>query len=129
MLISAGGAGSPQANCRSPLNSFDFVLAGDVLYKRCLLDPFLGTVRDMLAPGGRMLLCHVPRAGVSYGIVGRGFVDAGFAFEILDAVNKEGKGESCSKECQGGVGNVGSDLAGWESLRCHSCRGRRFMCE
>ncbi|CAM9678004.1 unnamed protein product [Scytosiphon promiscuus] len=75
----------------SPLRSFDFILAGDVLYKHCLLEPFLGTVRDMLAPGGRMLLCHVPRAGVTYEIVQQAFVDAGFSFEIL---NFDGKGEA-----------------------------------
>eukprot|EP00903_Cladosiphon_okamuranus_P018670 g17184.t1 len=81
-------AGSPQPNGRSPLESFDFILAGDVLYKQCLLEPFLGTVREMLAPGGRMLLCHVPRAGVSYDIVERALVEAGFAFDILNGAQR-----------------------------------------
>lgn len=101
--------GSPRPNGRSPLKSFDYVLAGDVLYKRCLLGPFLGTVRDMLAPGGRMLLCHVPRAGVTYDIVERAFVEAGFAFEILNVDKKDSNDESCSEEVP--EGGTGSDLA------------------
>lgn len=89
----------------SPLKSFDFVLAGDVLYKHCLLEPFLGTVRDMLAPGGRLLLCHVPRAGVTHDIVERTFVEAGFVFNILTWDNKEKEtsgGKSRSDEEGGG---------------------------
>lgn len=90
----------------SPLKSFDFVLAGDVLYKHCLLEPFLGTVRDMLAPGGRLLLCHVPRAGVTHDIVERAFVEAGFAFDILTLTGdkeKEKRNKSCNEE-DGGPG-------------------------
>lgn len=104
-------ARSPQPNSRSPFKSFDFILAGDVLYKHCLLGPFLATVRDMLAPRGRMLLCHVPRAGVTYDIVERAFVEAGFAFEILNVNRdkKEGNGRRCSEEDP--EGGTGSDLA------------------
>ncbi|CAN0045515.1 unnamed protein product [Ectocarpus fasciculatus] len=84
----------------TPLKSFDFILAGDVLYKHSLLEPFLKTVRDMLAEGGRMLLCHVPRAGVTYDIVERAFAQAGFAFEILNGDSKEegSKGHSSGGE-------------------------------
>ena len=49
----------------SPKISFDLILAGDVLYKSHLPVPFYESVRSMLAyPGGTLLLCHVPRAGV-----------------------------------------------------------------
>eukprot|EP00752_Nemacystus_decipiens_P003422 g3166.t1 len=106
-----GGAGSPQTNSQSAVQSFDFILAGDVLYKQSLLDPFLGTVRDMLAPGGRMLLCHVPRAGVTYDIVERAFVESGFAFKILNGDKKESAYESCSVENQDPEGGTGSGLA------------------
>lgn len=112
----AGSAGSPQPNSRSPLKSFDFVLAGDVLYKQCLLDPFLGTVRDMLAPGGRMLLCHVPRAGVTYDIVERALVEAGFAFEILNGGQKKRNDEGCGEEDQDPKGGTGSDSLAEASL-------------
>lgn len=120
----AESAGSTPPSSQSPLKSFDFVLAGDVLYKRCLLDPFLGTVRDMLAPGGRMLLCHVPRAGVTYDIVEQAFVEAGFAFEILNGDKEESNAESCGEEGQdqdpeGGA--PGSDLtaeAAQQGSRC-----------
>jgi predicted nicotinamide N-methyase len=42
------------------------VVAGDVLYKRMLLEPFFSTVRLLLGFQERsdMYLCHVPRAGV-----------------------------------------------------------------
>lgn len=104
-------SGTPQSGSRLPLESFDFILAGDVLYKHCLLDPFLGTVRDMLAPDGRMLLCHVPRAGVTYGIVERAFAEAGFTFEILNGDKKLTNGESCSEEDQDPEGDGRSGLA------------------
>ena len=47
----------------------DLVLAGDVLYKRALVEPFLDALEAALAPGGRALLCHLPRAGVSHEVV------------------------------------------------------------
>lgn len=42
------------------------LVAGDVLYKTCLLVPFFNTVSAFLAryPSAKLLLCHVPRAGV-----------------------------------------------------------------
>lgn len=74
-------AGKP-SGC--PRQYFDFVLAGDVLYKQSLLTPFLGTVQEMLARGGQLFLCHVPRAGVTYDIVEQAFLEAGFVFEVLN---------------------------------------------
>lgn len=42
------------------------VIAGDVLYKRSLIAPFVTTTKLLLqSQGSAMLLCHVPRAGVS----------------------------------------------------------------
>ncbi len=42
------------------------VLAGDVLYKHTLIQPFFTVVEQLLQiPGSQMLLCHVPRAGVN----------------------------------------------------------------
>jgi len=45
------------------------IVAGDVLYKKALLEPFMRTVGDLLKQSSdpaaaQMLLCHVPRAGV-----------------------------------------------------------------
>lgn len=117
-----GSAGSPQTNSRSPLEAFDFILAGDVLYKHCLLEPFLGTVRDMLAPGGRMLLCHVPRAGVTYDIVERAVIEAGFAFEILNGDKKErndDEGRSVGdRDAEGGTGSGLAVEAAPQGSRC-----------
>jgi len=51
----------------SPLDCPLRLVAGDVLYKKVLLAPFMRTVRDILSSGSgeaEMLLCHVPRAGV-----------------------------------------------------------------
>lgn len=91
----------------SPSESFDFILAGDVLYKHCLLKPFLATIRDMLAPSGRLLLCHVPRAGVTHDVVERAFVEAGFAFDILtweSKENRKGDEKSCDEKKRSGLG-------------------------
>lgn len=87
----------------SPLKSFDVVLAGDVLYKHCLLEPFIRTVRDMLAPDGRIFLCHIPRAGVTYEIVEQAFEGAGFSFEILNCDTKRwGDGAHVSRGQEAG---------------------------
>lgn len=102
----------------APLEFFDFILAGDVLYKHCLLAPFLGTVREMLAPGGRMLLCHVPRAGVTYEIVQEAFGEAGFGFEVLD-----GGGKAV------GVGSGTGDVGDGDDAATTSVGGGVEMCE
>lgn len=74
---------------RAPPGSFDFILAGDVLYKHTLLDPFLKTVDKMLASGGQLFLCHIPRAGVTYDEVEQAITRAGFRFRAVDS------GEGC----------------------------------
>lgn len=54
------------------LESLDLcLLAGDVLYKQMLLEPFFTTVNLLLRmkKGSFMFLCHVPRAGVEHSIV------------------------------------------------------------
>ncbi len=42
------------------------IVAGDVLYKRELLEPFMNVTKGLLqfSPGCKMILCHVPRAGI-----------------------------------------------------------------
>lgn len=70
---------------RAPPRSFDFILAGDVLYKQILLEPFLTTVDGMLASGGQLFLCHIPRAGVTYDEVEQAITKAGFRFRVLDS--------------------------------------------
>jgi len=42
------------------------IVAGDVLYKQSLLNPFMSTVQSLLIAheGAEMLLCHIPRAGI-----------------------------------------------------------------
>lgn len=87
--------GAPSNPTAPTKESFDFILAGDVLYKESLLAPFLGTVREMLAAGGKMFLCHVPRAGVTYEIVEQALADAGFGFQVVS-------------------GNTKSTSSGWE---------------
>lgn len=74
---------SPNILSREPRSSFKLVLAGDVLYKHSLIAPFLVTVDEMMAPDGCMLLCHVPRAGVTYEMVEEFLRRTGFAFRVL----------------------------------------------
>ena len=61
------------------------VVAGDVLYKSCLLEPFMRTVQRLLseASGAEMLLCHVPRAGVTHERVAEAAAAAGLAAQEL----------------------------------------------
>ena len=41
------------------------IVAGDVLYKQILIEPFFTVIEQLLlVPDSKMLLCHVPRAGV-----------------------------------------------------------------
>jgi predicted nicotinamide N-methyase len=43
------------------------IVAGDVLYKEALVQPFFQVVKAFLQrPNSKMLLCHVPRAGVEH---------------------------------------------------------------
>lgn len=53
----------------APHRTYDVVLAGDVLYKRELIAPFLAALEAALAEDGTALLCHLPRAGVSHDVV------------------------------------------------------------
>lgn len=96
-------AGSPST---PPRGSFDFILAGDVLYKQDLLVPFLSTVDEMMAPQGRLLLCHVPRAGVTHDIVEGALAAGGFAFEVVSRSKEQPEDVGAvARECEdvGGV--------------------------
>ena len=60
------------------------VIAGDVLYKRSLIAPFMTTAGLLLhAQGSRMLLCHVPRAGVSQDDVQQAAGESGLRIESI----------------------------------------------
>jgi predicted nicotinamide N-methyase len=47
------------------------LIAGDVIYKRLLIEPFFAVVKELLwrYSGSSLLLCHIPRAGVSHEVV------------------------------------------------------------
>jgi predicted nicotinamide N-methyase len=61
------------------------VVAGDVLYKNDLLEPFFGVVRSILQlPNSKMLLCHVPRAGVEQDTVKAAAFAHGLDVEEVD---------------------------------------------
>lgn len=81
------------------------VVAGDVLYKQPLVRPFFETVRLLLSSSSlapltssrRMLLCHVPRAGVTHEIVMDSAAAAGLvAVEVLPDEWKRG---DCCRYC------------------------------
>ena len=64
--------GTDPSKSTPPLSSksYDVVVAGDVMYKDFLPDLFFKSVCDLLNPvGGKLFLCHVPRAGVDYEVV------------------------------------------------------------
>jgi len=63
------------------------VIAGDVVYKTALVEPFMRTVALLLAsaPGSVFYLCHIPRGGprVEHALVEEGATAQGLAWEIL----------------------------------------------
>lgn len=65
------------------------VVAGDVLYKRALLEPFLDTVKRILSlrSNAQLLLCHIPRAGVEQQDVVSCAEANGFAVEPIPEDN------------------------------------------
>jgi hypothetical protein len=64
--------------------SFDFIFAGDVLYKRELPSIFFETVQLLLHPDGCLWLCHVPRNGVTQECVVGAARDAGLSIEKME---------------------------------------------
>jgi 16S rRNA G966 N2-methylase RsmD len=63
------------------------LLAGDVVYKSVLLDPFFATVRSLLSFSNcnpELFLCHIPRADVSQTIVQQTMNDKKFQFDQID---------------------------------------------
>lgn len=76
---------SPSARCNEESAClFQVLLAGDVLYKLSVVAPFLQTVEERMAPDGYLLLCHLPRAGVSHEVVQEALDQASFTFRVLD---------------------------------------------
>jgi 16S rRNA G966 N2-methylase RsmD len=60
------------------------LVAGDVVYKSVLLDPFFATVRNLLSFSNcnpELLLCHIPRADVSQAVVQLTMSNKKFQFE------------------------------------------------
>jgi len=80
----------PAAFGANAVPAFDFILAGDVLYKSHLPALFFETVRRYLAPGGMLALCHVPRNGVEHDMVVRAISEAGLEMKEGDAAGKYG---------------------------------------
>jgi len=79
------------------------VVAGDVLYKQPLVEPFFETVRLLLCSGNlvasnrRMLLCHVPRAGVTHEIVADRAAAMGLV--IVEVSSADWKLGDCCRYC------------------------------
>ncbi len=63
------------------------VVAGDVLYKAALLDPFFKTVKTLFSQrqDSLLLLCHVPRAGVDQADVVRKAQSEGLSVQEIPA--------------------------------------------
>jgi hypothetical protein len=63
------------------------VVAGDVLNKKKLLEPFMDTARALLhtVPASEMLLCHVPRVGIMQEDILARAHTAGLAVEEIDS--------------------------------------------
>ena len=75
------------------------VVAGDVLYKKSLLEPFFNTAKVLLElkEGSRMILCHVPRAGNEHSDVQAAAQRIGLQIEPVDVAIW--RTEDCLKYC------------------------------
>ncbi len=64
------------------------IVAGDVLYKRELLEPFMNTTKVLLQyfHNSKMLLCHVPRAGIDQKDIIDLATASGLHVDIIDPV-------------------------------------------
>ncbi len=70
---------------KSPGNEPFKVVAGDVLYKRALLEPFMNITKKLLEYfNAEMLLCHVPRAGIDQEDILQLSKDKGISVTVVD---------------------------------------------
>jgi predicted nicotinamide N-methyase len=62
------------------------IVAGDVLYKQPLLEPFMSTVHSLLSKYtlSQMLLCHIPRAGIDHAAITSLALAKGLCVEEVD---------------------------------------------
>ena len=62
------------------------IVAGDVLYKSIILEPFWNTVKLLFSLSDKiqMLLCHVPRAGVEHIHVQKAAISNGLSIKEID---------------------------------------------
>jgi predicted nicotinamide N-methyase len=76
------------------------LIAGDVIYKSNLIGPFMSTAKMLLKPDVKMLLCHVPRAGVTQDIVKAAAIEHGISITRIsrDAWNSQAFLEHASLE-------------------------------
>ena len=88
--------------CEEIISSDLCVIAGDVLYKRSLLEPFFCTSRLLLESKSKstMYLCHVPRAGVEYADVVDEANSAGLFIEeiFLSSADTKNARKYCPEE-------------------------------
>mmetsp|Transcript_22505 Transcript_22505/g.29439 ORF Transcript_22505/g.29439 Transcript_22505/m.29439 type:complete len:246 (-) Transcript_22505:107-844(-) len=70
----------------SAAQKFDTIIAGDVLYKRDLLQPFFSTTKEFLDENGQLILCHLPRAGVEHALVKEFIESEGFFYETIQDI-------------------------------------------
>ena len=77
------------------------VVAGDVLYKHALVAPFFTTARHLLQlkGGSRMLLCHVPRAGVEQEMVVAAAVEHGLCIAPVHDNDAAAKNDENLRYC------------------------------
>jgi predicted nicotinamide N-methyase len=64
---------------------FEYIIAGDVMYKAELPPLFFGTCDKFLETNGTLWLCHIPRANVGHELVVSQAEKAGFSCEPFDA--------------------------------------------
>lgn len=104
-LLRWGETASSSQPSLSPEERFDFILAGDVMYKKELPSLFFQTVHERLTHNGTLWLCHVPRSSVTQQVVLDAAENSGFQIQkcnppqIPPAVQEAIVGDDLERAC------------------------------
>ncbi len=71
--------------------SFDVLLASDIIYAKCIIDPLWETVKTTMAKNGIFVMAFARRkVPISIDFVLESSLDAGFTYELAEEDAKEG---------------------------------------
>lgn len=66
----------------------DIVIAGDVLYKAALIEPFFNTIKELATTHVTVILCHIPRADVTHQVIQKRIQQFGFQIQSIESLSE-----------------------------------------